>query len=149
MTIPPEIEALHRALLSALRVDYFPPGMGDLNAWRDFLFVLQSLEGSVGGCLTSHDIRAAVNLMREQNREGKAKWALRFAKVLREPESFRDLVLETRRLKRPRPPVERSSRRAGDITLETERDPATEAEPQPISRPVAEQYAEFKKRMGR
>lgn len=140
-----EIEPLHRALLAALRVDYFPPGMGDLNAWHDFLFVLRSLADTTGGPLTPHDLRAVIALMREQNREGKAKWALRFSKIMRDPEMFRDLVLETRRAKRPRPPVERSSRTVGDVTIETERDPAAENDP----RPVAEHLAEFRKRMAR
>jgi hypothetical protein len=143
--IPPEIDALHRALLAALRVDYFRPGMGDLNAWHDFLFVLQSLDDSAGGKITARDVHGAVNLMREENRDGKAKWSLRFAKILRDPEAFRDLVLLTRKAKRPRPPVEPSSRTAGDVTLATERDPAAENDPVHIK----EHLAEFKKKMGR
>lgn len=144
--IPPEIEALHRALLAALRVDYFPPTMGDLNAWHDFLFVMQSLEDSAGGRLTTRDIHAAVALMREQNRAGEAKWALRFSKILRDPEAFRDLVLGTRRVKRPRPPVSTISVKTGDgAIVASERDPATENEPIAI----AEHLAEFKRRMNR
>lgn len=146
MTIPPEIEALHRALLAALRVDYFPPGMGDLNAWHDFLFVLSSLDESAGGPLTGRDLHAVVALMREQNRENKAKWALRFMKILRDPEMLRDLVLETRRVRRPRRPVETTSVRTADgAQVEIERDPAADAD----ARPVQEILADFKRKMNR
>ncbi len=144
--IPPEIETLHRALLAALRVDYFPPGMGDLNAWHDFLFVLKSLDDSAGGCLTRRDLHAVVARMREQNRAGEAKWSLRFSKILRDPEAFRDLVLETRRQKRPRRPVEIVSVQTADgAQVQVERDPAAEADPIHVSKHLEE----FKRRMGR
>lgn len=134
MTLAPQpIVTLHRALLAALQVDYFPPGLGDVNAWQSFLFVLKPLEDSAGGPFTAADIPGAVRLMREQNRQGAAKWSLRFGKIMNEPEAFRDLVLTARRTVLPRLPVEKKSSTIGDITFEVERDPAAEHVPQPIA----------------
>lgn len=99
------IERLHREMLNALRVDYFPPGMSDAEAWRGFLYVMDTLAETPGGMLTPRDVRNAVDLMRKQVAEKKAGWSLRFSKIIRDPEAFRDLVLETRRKIRPRPEV--------------------------------------------
>jgi hypothetical protein len=134
MPVPPEIDYLHRALLAALRVDHFRPGMGDVNAWRDFLFVLDSLKDSDGGELTPRDVHAAVDLMRQQNKAGESKWSLRFSKILREPESFRDLVLISRKRIRPRPAIQTVSRKTGDgANVMDERDPAVANDPKPIA----------------
>lgn len=131
--IPIEIFQLHRALLSALRVDYFPPGLGDVNAWRDFLFVFEPLKDSAGGPLSAKDIHAAVALMRLENRSAGNRWSLRFARILKEPESFRDLVLQSRKQNRDRPPAVPASRSAGNTSILIERDPSAENQPQPIA----------------
>jgi hypothetical protein len=136
-SIPNEIFELHRALLSALRVDYFPPGLGDVNMWRDFLFVLEPLKDSVGGPLTAKDISYAVGLMRLENKSRKAGWSLRFARILHEPESFRDLVLQARKAKRDRAPVETAStlqrlNASTTISRLEERDPAAANPPKPL-----------------
>jgi hypothetical protein len=142
----PEILELHKALLAALRVDYFTPGMGDVNAWRDFLFVLDTIKDSAGGPLTARDIHAAIGLMREQNRDKRAGWSLRFGKIMREPEAFRDLVLEARRIKRPRKPIQTAQVTQPDgANVMVERDPAAEAEPTHVSNPLRE----FRERMAK
>jgi hypothetical protein len=148
--IPPEIDYRHRALLAALRVDYFRPGLGDLTAWHDFLFVLETLTDSEGGELQPEDIHAAVNLMRAQNKSGEARWSLRFAKIMREPESFRDLVLIARKKVRQRPPVETASRTdATGASVAIERDPAAVTDPQPISEGVRHFMSELAARKAR
>lgn len=131
--VPQHIVDLHRALLATLRVDYFAPGMQDMNNWRDFLFVMEPLKDSAGGELTIKDIGAAVALMRKQNRAG-SNWSLRFTRIMRDPESFRDLVLQSRRVDRPRQPVQRGSRTdATGAQIATERDPAAEDDARPVS----------------
>lgn len=147
-TPPPEIAEFHRALLAALQVDFFPPGMGDVNAWREFLFALDTLKDSAGGALTAHDIGAAVRLMRQQNKNGKAGWSLRFGKIMKEPEDFRDLVLEARRPVRPRAAIEQTSRvDATGAAVMIERDPATENAAEHAGTAAAKQLREFRERM--
>jgi hypothetical protein len=147
-TPPPEIAEFHRALLVALGVDYFPPGMADVNAWREFLFLLDTLKDSAGGPLTARDIHAVVALMRQQNRDRKAGWSLRFGKIMREPEAFRDLVLEARKVKRPRAPIETVTRvDATGAALQVERDPALESEATTAGAAAAAQLREFRNRM--
>jgi hypothetical protein len=147
--VPDYIVEFHRALLEALRVDYFRPGMGEMNNWRDFLGVMKPLDDSVGGPFTKADLAAAVALMRSQNRDG-SNWSLRFAKIMQTPEAFRDLVLIARKEKRERPAKRTVQAKTGDgAAVAVERDPAAEAEPQPISdtlRRFMEQLAERKKR---
>jgi hypothetical protein len=121
--------------------------MADMNAWRDFLFVMQPLDDSAGGAFTRADLFAAVGLMRQQNRSGQARWSLRFSKILREPEAFRDLVLIARKKLRPRPPVETASRTdATGAAIAIERDPAAESEPQPISEETARFMKHYEER---
>ena len=88
------------------------------------------LFGSVGPV----DIAAAVRLMRQENRDKRAGWSLRYSRILREPESFRDLVLQSRKAKRDRTPVVTGSRTAGNVSIATEVDPAANQEPTPIAR---------------
>lgn len=131
---PQYIVALHRALLAALDVDYFPPGMGEVNLWNSFLFVMKPLEESAGGAFTEKDIAGAVRLMRAQNKSSSAKWSLRFAKIMNDPEAFRDMVLLARKTKRERPPVETKSVKTGDgSNVRVERDPAADAVPTHIA----------------
>jgi hypothetical protein len=134
---PQEIHDFHRALLVALNLDHFPAGMSDVNSWGDFLAVMKPLAESVGGPFAVRDIHAAVRLMRQQNKSGEARWSLRYSKILREPEAFRDLVLMARKEKRPRAAVETTSRTdATGAVIQVERDPAAEAEPTHISKPL-------------
>lgn len=136
--VPAYIVDFHRALLEALRVDYFPPGMGEMNNWRDFLYVMKPLEDSEGGPFVKADLSAAVQLMRSQNRSG-ANWSLRFAKIMATPEAFRDLVLIARKEKRERPPKKVVQAKTGDgAAVAVEVDPAADAEPTHISNPLRE-----------
>jgi hypothetical protein len=136
------IERLHAAMLAALHVDHFPPGPGDAEGWRAFLFVLDTLAETPGGPLAPRDIRAAVDLMRAQNRSGEAKWALRYFKIMGQPEAFRDLVLESRRRHRPRPPVvERPVTTPVATTLQPV-DTAAESGPQSVKHLADEWFRE-------
>lgn len=148
--VPAYIIEWHRELLAALRVQFFPPGLSEMNSWRDFLSVMSSLKTTEGGEFTKRDLAAAVALMRAQNGKG-SNWSLRFAKIMGTPESFRDLVLEARTKAkiRPRQPVAQGSRKVGDLTIATETDPAAEAAPQPISESVHKFMNEYRARKER
>jgi hypothetical protein len=133
--VPDYIVAFHRALLEALRVDYFRPGILEMNSWRDFLEVMKPLDDSEGGPFTARDIPAAVALMRAQNRDRNGNWSLRFAKIMQTPEAFRDFVLIARKARRERPPIQTVQATTGDgAAVAVERDPAAEAEPEHISK---------------
>jgi hypothetical protein len=141
--VPQEIVEWHRALLSALRVDYFAPGLLEMNHWNAFLYVLKSLDETPGGPLTPKDVSAVVTLMRKQNQTG-SNWSLRFARIMGDPETFRDLVLQTRRVDRPREPVETRSRTdATGAAIAVESDPAADRDPVAI----AEHLSEWKRKM--
>lgn len=147
--IPPYIVDWHRDLLDALRVSFFRPGLQEMNAWRDFLAVMAPLKETDGGEFTKADLVAVVALMREQNKSRGGNWSLRFAKIMRDPETFRDLVLEIRakRKVRPRAAIVRSSLTVAGVTIATETDPAADAAPQPIGEPVKEQMRKFREQM--
>jgi hypothetical protein len=143
--VPQYIVDFHRALLEALHVDYFAPGMGEMNNWRDFLFVMKPLDDSAGGPFTKADLAAAVALMRSQNRNG-SNWSLRFSKIMATPEAFRDLVLIARKWKRQRPAKQVVQAKTGDgANVAVERDPAAEAEPTHISNPLREWREQMQK----
>jgi hypothetical protein len=134
---PQEIHEFHRALLVALNLDHFPAGMSDVNSWGDFLAVMKPLAESVGGPFVVRDIHAAVRLMRQQNKSGEARWSLRYSKILREPEAFRDLVLIARKEKRPRAAKVADTAKTGDgANVAIELDPAAESEARPVSESV-------------
>lgn len=145
--VPEDIVALHRALLAALRVDYFPPGMIEMNGWRDWLSVMKALEHSEGGPFTKKDLVAAVALMRAQNRAQSSNWSLRFAKIMRDPESFRDLVLIARKAVRERPAVQQTARTIDGVTYADETDPTLTANAQPVGPGVKEQMRIFREKM--
>jgi hypothetical protein len=149
--VPEEIVALHRTLLAALRVDYFRPGMLEMNHWTAFLWVMKPLADSVGGPFTAADIAPVIAIMRAQNQSG-GNWSLRFAKIMQNPEAFRDLVLIARKNRRPREPKITTTAKTGDgASVAVERDPAAEAEPQPVSEEVRrfmDELADRKKRKG-
>lgn len=151
--VPEYIVAWHRALLLALRVDFFRPGLREMNDWRDFLAVMDPLKETNGGEFTKDDLARVVALMREQNKRG-GNWSLRFSKIMANPEPIRDLALELRAKKRqrPRPEIVRGFRTTGAITIATETDPAAEAEARPVSEEVSrfmEQYNARKARNGK
>ncbi len=156
--VPDYIVAWHRDLLDALRVSFFRPGLQEMNSWRDFLAVMAPLKQSEGGEFTKADLVAVVALMREQNKSRGGNWSLRFAKIMRDPETFRDLVLEIRAKKRtrPRPALQQSSRvvagvadPGGSITIATETDPAAETLPAPVGEEVSRFMREFNARKAR
>lgn len=96
---------LHNSIVSALQVAYFKPSMSDATKLQAFLFEInQSLDELNGGPLKPADVTRVISWMRSENTAGRANWALRYSKILNEPENFRDLVLERRRkLRKPVP----------------------------------------------
>lgn len=135
---------LHKVMLMELRIPYFAPSMADAQSWDAFLFVMKSLEETPGGPLTPVDVRAVIRWMRSQNEKG-AKWALRLSKIMRDPENFRDLVLERRRKLRLAEPhyVETVQKIAGvarSIEVPTSRDPV------PMDEETKKFLADFERR---
>ncbi|HWM26561.1 MAG TPA: hypothetical protein VNP98_17220 [Chthoniobacterales bacterium] len=142
--VPQDIVELHRTLLRALNVDFFQPGLAELGYWREFLFVMKPLDESEGGAFTKDDIAPVIRIMREDNKRGSSNWSLRFSKIMRDPENFRDLVLIARKKVRPRPPVEQKQRTdATGANIAVDHDPAAERDPVAI----AEHINEWKRKM--
>lgn len=141
------VEQLHCALCGALGIPAWKLGPSDYTTWQGFLFVMKTLDETEGGPLTPRDVINVVNLMRKQQREG-VPWSLRHGKILRDPETFRDLVFETRRPVRPRPAVQTESRSTpgGNVMVET--DPAAASDPQEIAAAVKREAARFRETMG-
>lgn len=147
--VPLYIIEWHRALLAALAVDFFRPGLKEMNDWRDFLSVMDALKETNDGEFTKRDLVAVVAHMRAQNKTRGGNWSLRFGRIMQTPETFRDLVqeLRARHRQRPRKPIQQSSRTVAGVTIATEIDPATAAEPKPVGPEIAEQLRQFRKQM--
>ncbi len=104
MTTPEQVRGFHRALYAACGLSAVNPSPGDQHAWWDFLREMAPLdEPEVGGPLTVQDIQDVVGEMKRQNKAQQANWALRPAKILRNPEDFRDMVLMARKRRTLRP----------------------------------------------
>lgn len=115
------ILALHRVVLEELRLPYFSPSMNDLRMWEDFLRELKALEETPGGPLCPADVRAVLRGMWKANVAGQARYAMRLTSIMREPERFRDLVLESRRVfRKPRPATREVSKTVAGITRSVE-----------------------------
>jgi hypothetical protein len=136
MKITPEIvRGFHRALNVACGLAPISPSMGDQRVWWDFLAEMEPLEEpEIGGPLTIQDIQDVIGEMRRQNKSQQANWSLRPAKILRNPEDFRDMVLmaRKRRQQRPRPASTAIvERRDGDIRRQVESN--VQSEPVPVA----------------
>ena len=143
-----KILALHRALCAAIGNPEFKLTMSDERAWSDFLGVISSLDETSGGPLTPRDMKLVIERMRTQVASGKAGWSLRYTKILRDPETFRDLVLEVRKKFRPRAAIERVTRTLPDgANVIDERDPAAEADATNIRAAAKTEMARFKAQM--
>ena len=139
MKVTPEIiRGFHRALNVACGLAPISPSMGDQRVWWDFLAEMEPLEEpEIGGPLTIQDIQDVIGEMKRQNKSQQANWSLRPAKILRNPEDFRDMVLmaRKRRQQRPRPPATQiieqvtpgGSRRQVEVPVESEALSVTEA----------------------
>lgn len=125
-----QVASFHKALHLACNLPALRPSMSDERAWWDFMQEMEPLADDPDGELRVGDISAVVRRMIWEVREGKASWSLRPSHILRNPETFRDLVLITRRdfrnkrrhtlpVKRPQPP---SAVREADTLSQEERD---------------------------
>lgn len=104
------IADFHKALHRACGLPQLAPSTGDKSTWWAFLREMAPLDDPhAGGPLTVQDITDVVTEMDRQRRNGTAAWSLRPSKILRDPELFRDLVLQARkrRTARPRPSATR------------------------------------------
>ncbi len=101
-----QITGFHRALNIACGLMALRPTQTDLRAWWDFLREMEPLDDpEAGGPFNVGDIQDVIGEMRRQNKAQQANWSLRPQKILRDPESFRDLILiarSRRRASRPR-----------------------------------------------
>lgn len=123
-----EITSLHLALCRGLQIEPWMLSANNQREWTDFLRELACLEETSGGPVRERDIAAVIALMWRQKRDG-TPWGMRYSRILRDPETFRDLVLETRRVRRPRAPIEPVTRTQADgAKVLDERDPAASAE---------------------
>jgi hypothetical protein len=134
MSVDPSIERLYRVLLEELRLPYFPCTQpNDQRAMSDFLFVVNVIQETPGGPLKPADVRAVIRRRWEEKIKHGARWKMTLQSILRDPEQFRDQVLECRRPVRPRPPVKRvaTARADGSMVL-TEASPVAQADPPPM-----------------
>lgn len=117
------VAEFHKALHSACGLPALRPSMGDERIWWDFLREMAPLSEDESGPLSSTDIDGAVRIMRREKNDGKAGWALRPSTILRNPETFRDMVLLFRTSRRERRLKERRAAITGKPV------PAVPAEP--------------------
>ena len=96
------VTEFHKTLHLACGFPALRPSIGDERAWWDFLQEMTPLEEDESGPLSSIDIEGAVREMRREKNDGKAGWALRPSTILRNPETFRDMVLLFRTSRRER-----------------------------------------------
>ena len=96
------VAEFHQAQHTACGLPALRPSMGDERAWWDFLREMEPLSEDESGPLSSIDIEGAVREMRREKNDGKAGWALRPSTILRNPETFRDMVLIFRSKRRER-----------------------------------------------
>lgn len=138
-----EIAAFHTALYEACGHEPMRMSMSDDRIWWDFLKAHEPLEDTTGGPLTKVDILAVVREMERQKKQG-AGWSLRPITILRDPERFRDMVLESRRVHRKRPAATVQPQRTGEITTAIEHDPAAESDSRPLGSVLSEFLQEHK-----
>ena len=91
-----QISGFHRALNEACNLPALRMSMSDERAWWDFLREMEPLVDHPMGAFNTTDIVQVIRRMQWECREGKASWSLRPSHILRNPETFRDLVLITR-----------------------------------------------------
>ena len=96
-----QIISFHRALHEACGLPALRMSMNDERAWWDFLREMEPLVDHPMGTFSTTDIVQVISRMQWECREGKASWALRPSHILRNPETFRDLVLITRQKRTP------------------------------------------------
>ncbi len=90
-----EIRKMHVALYEGCSLPVLPLRINDQRQWHDFLEEMKPLADTPGGPFRLADLVAVLAVMLEQKRNG-VGWAMRPSKILREPETIRDLVLEAR-----------------------------------------------------
>ena len=104
-----QVSGFHHALHEACNLPALRMSMSDERAWWDFLREMEPLVDHPMGAFSTTDVVQVIRHMQWECREGKASWSLRPSHILRNPETFRDLVLITRQKRTPqkvRKPVE-------------------------------------------
>lgn len=114
-----QIRRYHAALHRLCGLPALSPTISDLMAWHDFLAQMKPLDDTEGGPFTIADLTAVLSLMAKQKREG-IPWSMRPTLILRDPERFRDMVLESRRRLRKRPPAPITEQRFGKSIRQVE-----------------------------
>jgi hypothetical protein len=149
MTHPPgDIADMHAALYSECGLPALGLTMSDTLVWRDFLSAMAPLAGTERGPLTVADIRAVIRLMRRQRDRNGIPWSLRPSRILRDPETFRDIVLETRQTRRQpvqQPPAIQRLPGGGQRILDQ---PAAQAEQETIRVETLAALRELRAKLG-
>lgn len=119
-----QIDTFHRALHRACGLEPIRPSMADQRTWWEFLQHMEPLEESSGGPFKIDDLVMVLGVMRKANdqRDRAYRFTMRPAAILRDPERFRDMVLEERarnqRRQRPEPVIREV--RAGSVSTMVE-----------------------------
>jgi hypothetical protein len=90
-----QIFQFHRTLHKLCGLAEIPPTTTDCRTWEDFLREMEPLNATEQGGFSVSDLTAVLAHMKEQKRAG-IPWSMRPSTILRDPEKFRDLVLEVR-----------------------------------------------------
>lgn len=98
---PDQVALFHKALHDACGLPALRVTMSDERAWWDFLREMEPFIDHPMGEFSKDDIFAVIRHMQKECRDGKASWSLRPTHILRNPETFRDLVLITRQKRTP------------------------------------------------
>jgi hypothetical protein len=122
------VASFHKALHIACGLPALPPSMGDERAWWEFLQEMAPLSEDESGPFSIADIEGAIREMRRERNDGKAGWALRPSTILRNPESFRDMVLLFRTNRRERRLKERRATITGKPVSDTPAEPSVSPE---------------------
>ena len=124
--------------------------MADLIAWHTFLTEMKPLAETEDGPFTVADLTAVLALMAKQKRDG-IGWSMRPSKIIRDPEPFRDLVLEARRelatTKRRRNPPPLIQRLPNGTTRRLD-DRQADPPEIPLGKACAEEFAKLRKAAG-
>lgn len=149
-----QITAMHNALMRGCQHPQLRMTSADHSLWRDFLSVMEPLEDTPGGPITASDIVTVLGTMQAHNNKARLsgrgyQYSLRPSSILRDPEKIRDLILESRRTLRKRPPPIMRQVNHGTGNRMIEHDPADDTGPRMLASEVSSQLAAFRARQRR
>ncbi len=149
-----QITAMHNALMRGCNHPQLRMTSADHSLWRDFLSVMEPLEDTEGGPITTSDIIAVLGTMQAHNNKARLsgrgyQYSLRPSSILRDPEKIRDLILESRRTLRKRPPPVMRQVNHGTGNRQIEHDPSDDQSPKMAGPEAADQIRKFRESLRR